>query len=261
MFEGPEPPDGLIPYLDARARVGQALYGDNWDEINAAAQQRRVAVGQLIFGYEVGVLADALKPIADEAVKGARASHRYLTKADTRLVEACSSGLVRCYYFDRGAAFARQIPTDYWLDPSADWVARHGRFGVREGDDWKAIEGLPSVFVDKGDLEALLDQIGATVPDQGHNSGAGKRDSQIGDQGHKKACRGGGRRPGDYFRPLKKHLKWRHKHLGDLGTTPLQDICKDARDRLKTDGVKEIPKKRALEPPVKKILRELGVER
>ena len=74
--------------------------------------------------------------------------------------------------------------------------------------------------------------------------------------------RGGGPKHGRYFGPLKRHLKWRKNEKDDLGTASLVDLRNDARSRLITDGVEDIPKSRsAFNAAILNILRTLGANR
>ncbi len=74
--------------------------------------------------------------------------------------------------------------------------------------------------------------------------------------------RGGGLKRGRYYGPLKNHLKWRDENKGDLATTSLTELRKDAKCRLITDKVMDIPKSRStFEEAIKAILIELGVNR
>ncbi len=74
--------------------------------------------------------------------------------------------------------------------------------------------------------------------------------------------RGGGPKHGRYFGPLKRHLKGRKDLRDDLDTASLVDLRNDARSRLITDGVEDIPKSRsAFNAAILDILRTLGVNR
>ena len=74
--------------------------------------------------------------------------------------------------------------------------------------------------------------------------------------------RGGGLKRGRYYGPLKKHLKWRKDTRDDLDTALLKDLREDARKRLTTDKVEDIPTSRsALDDAIKAALKVLGVTR
>ena len=97
-------------------------------------------------------------------------------------------------------------------------------------------------------------------PIQGRRAGKSSSFPKTEDQTAKK--RGGGLKRGRYYGPLKKHLEWRDENKGDLATTSLTELRKDAKCRLITDKVMDIPKSRStFEEAIKAVLIELGVNR
>jgi len=160
MSRDPNLPDGFISILDARARLGRALYGRRWSNIEKASEDQRTLGGLVMFAVRIHADEETIRSIGGDLAEAAGKSWKYRSRTVTELLERLQSGALRGYLF-RSSRLPELQPREAWRDQAfvdalSSGCIEHGGAGQRQPTH---------VIVREGDLRPVLAALEAPKPE------------------------------------------------------------------------------------------------
>lgn len=135
------------------------------------------------------------------------------------------------------------VPSDFLKD-GAYVELTSGSILAEPAAHWRDLDRCPRYLDVRLDRSAFLEAIGYSDAGARTTEVAKAAPAVVAAPESEKPKRRRRTKPKPYVTALRKHLKWRSESRGDLNTTTVGDLARDARKRLMLDGVPGVPKGR-----------------